>query len=75
MKWYERIYALYKGDVNICDGTIPEIAEYTGKTTTALRYMLTPAYERRGGKDMPGGRRRYELVLIEDDEQELKRNA
>ena len=67
MKWYERIYALYKGEENICDGTIPEIAEATGKTVQAVRYMTFPAYERRGGKGIRGERRRYELVLIEED--------
>ena len=67
MKWYERIYALYRGDENICDGTIPEIAEATGKTVNFLRYMTTPVYGRRGGKGIRGGRRRYEMVLIEED--------
>ena len=67
MKWQERIYALYKGDVNICDGTIFEIAEATGKTVQSIRYMTFPAYERRGGKGDRGPRKRYELVLIEED--------
>lgn len=62
--WYRRIYALYKGENFICDGTIKEIAEQTGKSEDFLRYMTFPAYERRCAKR--GGPNQLAMVLIED---------
>lgn len=43
----DRIYALYKGDDFICDGTITEIARKTGKTRNSLYWMTSPAYKKR----------------------------
>lgn len=43
--WSKGIYALYKGEELIADGTIPEIAEKTGRTVEGLKYMRTLAYE------------------------------
>jgi hypothetical protein len=45
--WRERVYALYKGEALIADGTIQEIHEKTGKTFNHLRFMIYPAYEKR----------------------------
>ena len=42
-----KIYALYKGDEYIADGTLEEIAEKTGKKLASLKWMLTPAANKR----------------------------
>ena len=50
------IYALYKGDKFITEGTKKEIAEYTGLKVKTLSYYCTNAYlkrmeQRKWGKD------------------------
>lgn len=47
MKWYEKVYALYVGRDNVCDGTIPQIAELTGRSIASLKWMTTPTGIRR----------------------------
>lgn len=42
-----KIYALYKGDEYIADGTLEEIAEKTGKKLASLEWMLTPSAKKR----------------------------
>jgi hypothetical protein len=42
-----RIYALYKGEQNLADGTLAEIAKKTGKTESYLRWMTYPSYQKR----------------------------
>ena len=44
-----KIYALYKGDEYVTDGTLDEIAEKTGKKLASLEWMLTPAAKKRSG--------------------------
>ena len=63
MKWNQRIYALYKGEVLIADGTIPEIAAKTNKTISFLKYMTYPIYKKRTAK----GKNRLVMVLLEDE--------
>ena len=41
------IYALYKGDKFITEGTIKEIAEYTGLKESTIKYYGTNAYLKR----------------------------
>lgn len=41
------IYALYKGEQNLADGTLEEIARKTGKTYKSLKWMTYPSYKRR----------------------------
>lgn len=41
------IYALYKGDEYVTSGTIEEIAAERGVTKGYLRWLRSPAYERR----------------------------
>lgn len=43
------IYALYKGDEYITDGTLEEIAEKTGRKLASLEWMLTPTAKKRTG--------------------------
>ncbi|WP_302612752.1 hypothetical protein [uncultured Mitsuokella sp.] len=40
------IYALYKGEQNLADGTLAEISRKTGKTNT-LKWMTYPSYKKR----------------------------
>lgn len=55
-----KIYALYKGDEYIADGTLEELAEKTGKKLASLEWMMTPAAKKRR-KD---GGESQELVYI-----------
>lgn len=58
-----KIYALYKGEDLLADGTIQEISEKTGKTTDFLKWMTYPTYKERC---KPNGKR-LQMVLLEDD--------
>lgn len=66
MKWHEKIYALYIGETNICDGTLPEIAAKTGKRLDTLRWMTYASYQERLKTRKTTNI--TELVLIEDVE-------
>jgi len=65
LKWNERIYALYKGDTFLAEGTIPEIAAQTNKSVDFIRWMTYPAYAKRAedGNDM------LVMVDLDDDEE------
>ena len=41
------IYAIYKGEQNLADGTLAEIARKTGKTYNTLKWMTYPSYKKR----------------------------
>lgn len=59
-----KIYALYKGEDLLADGTIREISEKTGKKIKHLRFLSRPAYKKRckpNGKSM-------QMVLLEEEE-------
>ncbi|CAH1857561.1 hypothetical protein [Convivina praedatoris] len=60
----DRIYALYKGDEYICDGTITEIARKTGKKPNYLQYMTTKTYEKRISR----GKNRLQMVELDEGE-------
>lgn len=55
------VYALYQGDLNICDGTIDEIAAHQHVKRDSISFLKTPS-----------GKRRHDgglcLVLIEEDD-------
>ena len=64
VKVMNRIYALYKGEELLADGTIEEISEQTGKRIKHLKFLTSPVYKKRckpNGKAM-------QMVLLEDDE-------
>lgn len=63
----ENIYALYKGEENIMDGTLDEIARARHIKRDTVQYMLTAAYRRRVDESSKDGKRRcrLELVLVE----------
>ena len=42
-----KIYALYKGDTNICDGTLAEISARVNISKKTLSFYGSPAYARR----------------------------
>lgn len=56
------IWALYKGETLLADGTIKEISEQTGKTEKSLKYYTCPAYIER---TKPGGNN-LQMVCLED---------
>jgi len=60
--WHKRIYALYKGDEFVSEGTIREISKRTNKTVDFLRYMTYPIYEKRCGDSM----KRLKLIPLDD---------
>lgn len=45
MSKMNKIYALYKGENLIADGTIQEIHERTGKSVDTLLFMTCPVYK------------------------------
>lgn len=64
LKWYERIYALYKGEQFLAEGTIPEISKEAKRSIDWLRYMTYPAYDKRCTDSV----KRLRLVSLDDDE-------
>lgn len=42
-----RIFAVYKGDKYVMDGTLQEIAEARGIALNSARFMTYPAYRKR----------------------------
>ncbi|WP_426952848.1 hypothetical protein [Bacillus mycoides] len=62
--WNKRIYALYKGDQFLSEGTILEISKVTNKSLDWLRYMLTPTYAERCSDSM----KRLRLISLDDEE-------
>lgn len=63
--WYKRIYALYKGEQFIAEGTIREISRDTNKTISFLKYMTYPTYEKRCGS----GPKRLRMISLDDEQQ------
>ena len=60
-----KIYALYKGDTNICDGTLVEIAKYLNISPKSVAFYHTPTYTRRAAKSKTP-ENRLALVLIDE---------
>ena len=61
----EKIFALYKGETLLADGTLKEIAAKMGVQVESIRYYKTPAYQRRA-KNV---RNRRMLVWLGDDDE------
>lgn len=72
----ENIYALYKGEENIMDGTLDEIARARHIKRGTLQYMLTAVYRRRINEPSKNGKRRcrLELVLVERRHHKKRKN-
>ena len=44
---YRQIYAAYRGEINVADGTAEELARKLGVTAKTVRKWSTPSYHRR----------------------------
>ena len=66
VSWKEKIYALYKDEQFITEGTIPEIHQETNKSINFLRYMTCPVYERRCGDSL----KRMRMILLNEEDEE-----
>lgn len=64
MKWNERIYALYKGEKLIADGTIPEISERMNWKVDSIKFLTYPSY-----KNRVKGPNSLQMVLLEDEDE------
>ncbi|MFJ7951552.1 hypothetical protein ACIQZG_08495 [Lysinibacillus sp. NPDC096418] len=62
MPWHKRIYALYKGEQFIAEGTIREISRETGKSIDFLKYMTFPIYEKRS----KNGKNRLKMISLDE---------
>ncbi|MDF2792208.1 MAG: hypothetical protein K0S80_5310 [Neobacillus sp.] len=62
--WHKRIYALYKGDTFVTEGTIREISKVTNKSIDFLRYMTFPIYEKRCGNSS----KRLRMISLDEEE-------
>lgn len=62
------VYAMYKGDKFITEGTIAELMKETGLKESTLRNITMPAYFRRMEKHKHVGGDYKFLVRIEDTE-------
>ncbi|HWL13681.1 MAG TPA: hypothetical protein VNQ57_11875 [Ureibacillus sp.] len=45
-----RIYALYRGDEYLADGTQEELAQYLGVKRKTIQYYLTPSWLKRSSE-------------------------
>lgn len=57
MRIIKRIYALYKGDNYITDGTKQELADYLGVSKRTVDFYMSPTYAKRG-KGIKGNRKK-----------------
>lgn len=62
--WDNRIYALYKGDELLADGTVYEISKNVNKSLRYIKWMTFPHYEKRLKKSKD----RLQMVLLDDEE-------
>lgn len=63
----QAIYALYKGDEPIDDGTLKEMSERQGVKVETLRFISTPAYIKRMEEK---NYKNYKVVFRLDDDDE-----
>lgn len=59
-----RIYALYKGDKWLLDGTKQELADYLGVKLRTISFYMSPTYAKRG-KGSLGNRLKVEFLGVE----------
>lgn len=60
----EKVYALYKGEQNLMDGTLEQIARARGISLETARFMTSPVYRKRAEAAKRG---RLELVEITEE--------
>lgn len=61
----EKVYALYRGEENLMDGTLKEIAKKHGVKIGTLKWMTSPIWKKRKER-AKHPRASLELVEIED---------
>lgn len=59
----KKVYALYKGDTNLCDGTIKEIAEKMNLSVETIRFYKSNTYKKR----RTDSEKFLELIIIENE--------
>lgn len=59
-----KIYALYKGETYITDGTIQKLAHYLGVKISTIRFYMTPTYKKRG-RGVKGNRKNIVFLYEE----------
>lgn len=66
----KHVYAMYRGDEYLMDGTIDEIARKRGCKRSTLLFMLSPTYHKRCLQKRKDGETRImlNLVMIDDEE-------
>ena len=67
-----KTYALYRGDDNICDGTIDEIAKKRHVKPETIKWYLSHVYQRRLAQ-RKHSRHAISLVKILDDDDDTKK--
>lgn len=60
-----KVYALYKGEINLCDGTLKEIALKMNKPVETIRFYASKIYKKRRKDSIDNNY--LELVEIEDE--------
>lgn len=61
---YRQIYAAYRGEINVADGTAEELAVKLGVKAKTIRKWATPSYHRRNK-----GQR---IIVVKLDKEEVK---
>lgn len=59
----KKVYALYKGETNLCDGTIKEIAEKMNLSLETIRFYKSNTHKKRRNESDNF----LELIVIEDE--------
>lgn len=62
----KKIYALYKGEKNICDGTIAEIAKFIGTSKDSVYCYKSPSHVKKAKENA------YKLVFIGVENEKIK---
>lgn len=60
------IYAMYKGDEYLGEGTIEELAEYFKVKPRTIKFYLTPTYLKRGSGEKGNRRKLVRVCYINE---------
>lgn len=61
---YRQIYAAYRHDENVADGTVEELAKKLGVKPKTVRKWATPSYQKRN--------RGKRLIIVKLDKEEIQ---
>lgn len=62
----QNIYAMYKGDTYICEGTLDELAAQRGISYRSMQWYLSPSSQKRIEQQSRPNSKRTTLVLVEE---------